>query len=141
MRLILTKTNARATVHRPGYMDYIGVLQLRRRRQTGRRAALPADTSGLHPPPVGHPAGARTRHEYVMRQSGDRPTSHSGKALRHILETLPRDELFQSNEAEGELFRTGMGILGLQERLRSRLFLRRDRYGRYFGAGYVPRDR
>ena len=25
--LILTKTNARATVHRPGYMDYIGVLK------------------------------------------------------------------------------------------------------------------
>src|SRR4029453_9108426 len=65
---------------------------------------------------------------------------HSGKALRHILESLPRDELFQANEEE--LLRTATGILGLQERVRSKLFLRRDRYGRFFSAlVYIPRDR
>src|SRR5688500_15727563 len=75
-----------------------------------------------------------------MRESGLRSNSHSGKALKHILETLPRDELFQSNEEE--LFRTGIGILGLQERVRSKLFLRRDRYGRFFSVlVYIPRDR
>src|SRR5207342_2499032 len=66
--------------------------------------------------------------------------SHSGKALRHILETLPRDELFQSSTEE--LTRTCMGILALQERVRTRLFLRRDRYGRFYSAlVYIPRDR
>ena len=75
-----------------------------------------------------------------MRQSGLAPDGHSGKALRHILETLPRDELFQANEEE--LLRTSLGILGLQERIRSKLFLRRDRYGRFFSAlVYIPRDR
>ncbi|HQZ32750.1 MAG TPA: NAD-glutamate dehydrogenase, partial [Arenimonas sp.] len=50
------------------------------------------------------------------------------------------EELFQSSEEE--LFRTGMGILGLQERVRSKLFLRRARYGRFFSAlAYIPRDR
>jgi hypothetical protein len=58
----------------------------------------------------------RERHEYVMAKSGLAVRSHSGKALRHILESLPRDELFQSGEEE--LFRTAMGILGLQERIR-----------------------
>ncbi|WP_411027968.1 hypothetical protein, partial [Salmonella sp. s54234] len=62
----------------------------------------------------------RQRHNHVMEQSGLAPDSHSGKALRHILETLPRDELFQANEQE--LLATAMGILGLQERVRSRLF-------------------
>ncbi|MEP6908756.1 MAG: NAD-glutamate dehydrogenase domain-containing protein, partial [Pseudoxanthomonas sp.] len=77
---------------------------------------------------------------HVMRQSGPLPNSHSGKALRHILETLPREELFQSNE--DELSRTSLGILGLQERVRSKLFLRRDRYGRFFSAlVYIPRER
>ena len=34
------------------------------------------------------------------------------------------------------------GILGLQERVRSKLFLRRDRYGRFFSVlVYIPRDR
>src|SRR3970040_2349611 len=75
-----------------------------------------------------------------MDHSGLAPDSHSGKALRHILETLPRDELFQSSEEE--LLRTATGILGLQERVRSKLFLRRDRYGRFFsGLVYTPRDR
>jgi glutamate dehydrogenase len=53
-----------------------------------------------------------------MAASGLGETSHSGKALRHILETLPRDELFQSSIEE--LTRTSMGILGLHERARTR---------------------
>src|SRR5690606_16744460 len=82
----------------------------------------------------------RERHEHVMRSSGLNPHGHSGKALRHILESLPRDELFQSSEEE--LLRTATGILGLQERVRSQLFLRRDRYGRFWSAlVYIPRDR
>ena len=72
-----------------------------------------------------------------MRSRACAPNSHSGKALRHILETLPRDELFQSSGEE--LFAHRTGILGLQERVRSKLFLRRDRYGRFFsGAGLHP---
>src|SRR3546814_785267 len=82
----------------------------------------------------------RERFEHVMRESGLKPDSHSGKALKHILETLPRDELFQSSE--DELLKLATGILGLQERVRSKLFLRRDRYGRFYSAlVYLPRDR
>ncbi len=139
--LILTKTNARSTVHRPGYMDYIGVLSFDAKgKPVAEQRFLGLYTSSAyHRRPWEIPV-VRDRHEYVMRRSGLNPTSHSGKALRHILETLPRDELFQSSEEE--LFQTGMGILGLQERVRSRLFLRRDRFGRYFSAlVYIPRDR
>src|SRR5690606_28176694 len=82
----------------------------------------------------------RERFEYVMRESGLKPNSHSGKALKHILETLPRDELFQSSE--DELLKLATGILGLQERVRSKLFLRPDRYGSFYSAlVYLPRDR
>lgn len=82
----------------------------------------------------------RQRYEYVMSKSGLTPSSHSGKALRHILETLPREELFQSNQ--DELYRTAIGILGLQERVRSRMFLRRDKYSRFISAlVYIPRER
>ncbi len=139
--LILTKTNARATVHRQGYMDYIGVLSFDKNgKPVAEQRFLGLYTSSAyHRRPWEIPL-VRERHEYVMRKSGLSPTSHSGKALRHILEALPRDELFQSGEEE--LFRTGLGILGLQERVRSKLFLRRDRYGRYFSAlVYVPRER
>ena len=139
--LILTKTNARATVHRPGYMDYIGVLSFDAKGKPIREERFLGlyTSSAYNRRPWDIPL-VRQRHDYVMKQSGLEPDSHSGKALRHILETLPRDELFQSSEAE--LLRTATGILGLQERVRSKLFLRRDRYGRYFSVlAYIPRDR
>jgi glutamate dehydrogenase len=139
--LILTKTNARATVHRPGYMDYIGVLGFDAKgAPVSEQRFLGLYTSSAYNRRPWDIPLVRQRHEHVMRTSGLDPSSHSGKALRHILETLPRDELFQSSE--DELYRTAMGILGLQERVRSRLFVRRDRYGRYFSAlVYIPRDR
>ena len=139
--LILTKTNARATVHRPGYMDYIGVLSFDDKGRPVREDRFLGlyTSSAYNRRPWDIPL-VRQRHNYVMEQSGLAPDSHSGKALRHIIETLPRDELFQSNEEE--LLRTSTGILGLQERVRSKLFLRRDRYGRFFsGLVYIPRDR
>ncbi|MFC7301926.1 NAD-glutamate dehydrogenase [Cognatiluteimonas weifangensis] len=139
--LILTKTNARATVHRPGYMDYIGVLKFDAKGMpVAEQRFLGLYTSSAYSRRPWEIPLVRERHEYVMRQSGLAPTGHSGKALRHILETLPRDELFQSTEEE--LLRTATGILGLQERVHSKLFLRRDRYGRFWSAlVYIPRDR
>jgi len=139
--LILTKTNARATVHRPGYMDYIGVLLFDQDgKATREQRFLGLFTSSAYNRRPWEIPLVRKRHESVMTASGLAPNSHSGKALRHILETLPREELFQSSTEE--LQRTAMGILGLQERARTRLFLRRDRYGRFFSAlVYIPRDR
>ncbi len=139
--LILTKTNSRATVHRPGYMDYIGVLSFDAKgKPVHEERFLGLYTSSAYNRRPWDIPLVRQRHNYVMQQSGLKPDSHSGKALRHILESLPRDELFQSSEEE--LLRTATGILGLQERVRSKLFLRRDRYGRFFSVlVYIPRDR
>jgi glutamate dehydrogenase len=139
--LILTKTNARSSVHRPGYMDYIGVLVF---DETGRAVAehrfLGLYTSSAYASRPWTIPLVRQRYEHVMRASGLAPNSHSGKSLRHILESLPRDELFQAGE--DELYQTALGILALQERARARLFLRRDRYGRFYSALiYIPRDR
>ena len=139
--LILTKTNARASVHRPGYMDYIGILSFDEQgRSVSEQRFLGLYTSSAYNRRPWEIPLVRERHEYVMQKSGLSPSGHSGKALRHILETLPREELFQSSDEE--LYRTAMGILGLQERVRSKLFLRRDRYGRFYSAlVYIPRER
>ena len=139
--LILTKTNARSSVHRPGNMDYIGVLEFDAKgNPVAEQRFIGLYTSSAYNRRPWEIPLVRERHEHVMRQSGLSPNSHSGKALRHILETLPREELFQSSEEE--LSRTSLGILGLQERVRSKLFLRRDRYGRFFSAlVYIPRER
>ena len=139
--LILTKTNARSSVHRPGYMDYIGILSFDEQgRSVSEQRFLGLYTSSAYNRRPWEIPLVRERYEHVMSESGLKPTGHSGKALKHILETLPRDELFQSSA--GELFRLGTGVLGLQERVRSKLFLRRDRYGRFYSVlVYIPRDR
>jgi glutamate dehydrogenase len=139
--LVLTKTNARSTVHRPGYMDYIGVLVFDENGRAIREERFLGlyTSSAYNRRPWDIPI-VRQRHEAVMQASGFTDDSHSGKALRHILETLPRDELFHANAEE--LTQTSMGILSLQERIRPKLFLRREPFGRFYSClVYIPRDR
>ncbi|HHW4683135.1 MAG TPA: NAD-glutamate dehydrogenase, partial [Xylella sp.] len=138
--LILTKTNARSPVHRTGHMDYIGVLEFDAEGYIiGERRFLGLFTSSAYYCRPSEIPFVRQRYAYVMSRSGLTSDSHNGKALCHILETLPREELFQSDDEE--LYRTAMGILGLQDRVRSRLFLRRDKYKRFISAlVFIPRE-
>ncbi|HST45397.1 MAG TPA: NAD-glutamate dehydrogenase, partial [Luteimonas sp.] len=113
--LILTKTNARSSVHRPGYMDYIGVLGYDAAgTPVAEHRFLGLYTSSAYNRRPWDIPLVRQRYAHVMEASGLEPNGHSGKALKHILETLPRDELFQSSSEE--LHQLASGILGLQER-------------------------
>ncbi|HKE99625.1 MAG TPA: NAD-glutamate dehydrogenase [Actinomycetes bacterium] len=139
--LVLTKANSRSTVHRPSYLDYVGV---RRFDQDGAVVGeyrfLGLYTSVVyHHSPRGIPL-LRQRIRRVLDRAGFPPSSHNEKALLDVLETYPRDELIQT--ASDELFDIAMGILHLKERQRVRLFVRQDPYGRYLSClVFVPRDR
>ena len=139
--IILTKTNARSHVHRPGNMDYLSVLSFDGSgHPIGEERFLGLFTSSAYMTPPREVPLVRRNVEYVMARSGLKRDSHSGKALRNILETLPRDELFQCSKEE--LFEIAIAVLDLRERARTRLFVRRDRYGRFLSVlAYVPRDR
>ncbi|MFC3651029.1 NAD-glutamate dehydrogenase [Dyella humi] len=139
--IILTKTNARSHVHRAGNMDYVGVLKFDADgTPVSEQRFLGLFTSNAYMTRPQEVPLVRQRVEAVMVRSGLKRDAYSGKALRHILETLPPEELFQSTE--DELFATAMGILELQQRARTRLFVRRDRYGRFFNClVFVPRER
>ncbi len=76
----------------------------------------------------------------MVAASGFSPTGHSGKALIAILEGFPRDELFQIDA--DTLENMAQGILRLEERPRTRLFVRRDKFDRFVSAFvFIPRDR
>jgi glutamate dehydrogenase len=78
--------------------------------------------------------------EQMMARAGFESGEHNGRALRHILEKYPRDELFQITD--DKLYRTCMDILKLQERPRIALFVRPDIFGRTVSCLiYIPRDR
>ncbi|MEE4638950.1 MAG: NAD-glutamate dehydrogenase domain-containing protein [Wenzhouxiangella sp.] len=139
--IIITKTNAKSTVHRGGYMDYISVLDFNDVGEvTGEKRLIGLFTSGAYIRRCHDTPLIRRKVEEVMQASGLNASSHAGKALVHILETLPRDELFQASA--DELLDLGIGILDLQERSQTRLFIRRERFGRFFSClAFIPRDR
>lgn len=139
--LIITKTNARSTVHRVGYMDYIGILAFDEDGNVlGERRILGLFTSNAYNRSVADTPLVRDKARNVLSRSGLRPGSHAWKSLVHILETLPRDELFQAHT--DDLYDLSIGILNLQERHRTRLFIRRDRFGRFYSCMvFIPRDR
>src|SRR3990167_11117483 len=138
--LIISKTNTKSSVHRPAYIDYIGVKRFDKEGHAiGERRILGLYTSAAyHSNPKQIPF-LRHKVAKVIEKSGLLPKSHAGKTLLNILETLPRDDLFQANTDELTLI--AMGILQLQERLRIRLFGRWDIYRRFVSLiVYVPRE-
>ena len=95
-------------------------------------------------PPIRAPARTipylRRKIDSIIRRAGFDPSSHSGKALVNVLETYPRDELFQIDE--DTLYQFALAILQLDERPRVRVLPRRDRFDRFVSVlVYVPRDR
>ena len=138
--LIITKSQRRATVHRPVRMDAIGVKLFGPRGDVvGIRVFLGLFTSLAYSRPASAIPFLRLKIASVLARSGLDPRSHDGKALAHILETYPRDELFQISESE--LYDIAIGILGLQERQRVALFTRRDPFNRFISCLiYVPRE-
>ncbi len=139
--LNLTKASERATVHRAAYLDYVGVQRFDGDgRVVGERRFLGLYThSAYHASPASIPI-LRRKVAAVLARAAFPAGSHNEKALIEILETYPRDELFQISV--DELFEIAIGILHLGERQRVRLFLRRDAFGRFLSClVYVPRDR
>lgn len=137
----VSKTNRLSTVHRSVPMDCIAVKTYDDEGQViGERLFLGLFTSVTYSRSVGDVPYLRVRVDEVIRQSGFIEGSHNRKALRHILEKYPRDELFQIESSD--LLKTCLNIIRLQERQRIALFMRRDPFGRYISClVYVPRDR
>ncbi|HKI65003.1 MAG TPA: NAD-glutamate dehydrogenase, partial [Burkholderiales bacterium] len=128
--LVLSKANARATVHRPGYLDYVGVKRFDAEgRVSGERRLLGLYTHTVYTANPGAIPVLRRKVAQVQARAGFLPASHDGKALASILEDYPRDELMQIEP--GELYAHAIAILRLGQRQRTRLLVRRDAYGRF----------
>ena len=139
--LILSKANARSTIHRPSYLDYIGVKAFDDEgRVVGERRFLGLYTTAAYREVPADIPVLRRKVEAVVDRAGFPRGSHDHKALVEVLDTYPRDELFQISV--DELYDVARGILELGERQRVRLFTRTDRYERFVSCiVYLPRDR
>jgi glutamate dehydrogenase len=138
--LIVTKGAARSLVHRRSHMDYIGIKTFDARGVfVGERRFVGLFTSNAYSAQPRTIPLLRRKIEAVMAHAGLSPISHDGKALTHILDTFPRDELFQVSA--DELYEIATGILHMGGLPRLKLFLRFDRFDRFVSAFLLaPRD-
>ena len=138
--LLIMKANRKARVHRPVHMDTIIVKKIDKTgKVTGEHRFVGLFTSVAYNQSPGEIPLLRQKVQRIVAQGGFAPESHDGKALLNILETYPRDELFQASE--DNLLNTSIGILHLQERQKTALFMRPDPFERFVSVIlFVPRD-
>ena len=139
--LILTKTNSLSRVHRPAYIDYVGIKRFDDKGNVvGEDRFIGLFSSSFYNNSAADVPVLKSKINRIMEQCDFAQGTHAYKAVLNILETYPRDELVQARE--GELLEVAMGVLQTQERDMCRLFVRKDVYGRFFSCMvYVPRER
>jgi glutamate dehydrogenase len=139
--LLVTKTNRRSTVRRQAHMDAIVIKRLDRAGHmqgahlfVGLFGAHAYNRSARNIPLI------RRKLEQVLQRADFAPDSHDGRALINVLETFPRDELFQIDAAA--LYDVALAILALRHQHRVAVFVRHDDLDRAISClVFVPRDR
>ena len=139
--LMITKATSRSTVHRPVFMDYIGVKQFSRQGELiGEKRFLGLYNSSAYLTELKNIPLVRRKISQIIQRFSFRKGSHQARTLLFILQTLPRDEVFQS-DVEG-LFNCAQGVMQLQERQHVKVFIRHDVYSHFVSLlVFVPRER
>ncbi len=139
--VLVSKANGRSRVHRAVHLDTVMVKKLDARgAPAGLRIFVGLFTSAVYHQALTNIPLLSRKVDTVIGRTGFQPASHDGMAVRNILESLPRDDLFQYSD--DELLATVLGVLALQGRQRVALFVRRDPFGRFVSCLiYMPRER
>ena len=139
--LIVAKANVKSAVHRRVHMDYIGAkLFDDDGAMIGELRIVGLFASTAYTEPTSTIPFLRRKVASVLARAGYDGESHSGRALKNVLEAYPRDELFQIDR--DTLFEFCIAILQLDERPRVRVLSRPDKFDRYVSIlCFVPRDR
>lgn len=139
--LFLGKAKQISKVHRSTHYDFVLIKELNSKNEVvaehkffGLFGSAAYTTRPTSIPMV------RSKVKNIIARANVSISSHGGKKLLHILETLPRDDLFQATE--DELYHWSLGIYFLQERQRVKLFVRADPFNKFFSClVFVPRDK
>jgi len=139
--VVVIKANAKSTVHRRVHMDAIAVkLHDAERRVTGQIVFAGLFTASAFNLPVHDVPILRRTVKKVLQRSRHPAESHSGRALLNVLETFPREELFQISPER--LSTVSEEILKTELAPRPRVLVRRDEFRRFVTVlVYVPREK
>jgi glutamate dehydrogenase len=130
----------RSHIHRAVYPDYVVVKRFDESGQVcGEARFLGLFTYSVYTLTPTQIPLVRQKVARIIELSGLDPDSHDGKNLRRVIESYPRDELFQTPLEE--LYTNVVGVANINERHVVRLFMRKDPFGKFVTSlVYVPRD-
>jgi glutamate dehydrogenase len=104
--LMVSKANREATVHRRARMDYVGVKKLDEAgRVVGEWRFLGLFTTQAHAQSPAEIPILRHRLQHILDAASARPGSHDYKEIVSIVQSMPKDELFQASpdDLKGEV--------------------------------------
>jgi len=138
--ILVAKANSKSLIHRRTYQDYIGVkIYDPDGKVIGEDRFVGLFTSDAYNRPASDIPLLREKVRQVIARAPFFAGGHNEKALLNILETYPRDELFQADI--NTIRESAIQILRLYKRPRVKLIMRRDRFDRFISAFvFVPRD-
>ncbi|WP_299975185.1 NAD-glutamate dehydrogenase [uncultured Pseudoteredinibacter sp.] len=135
-----SKSSMRSRVHRNAYSDYVVVKRFDEDGHAcGESRFIGLFTSEVYTQSPTQIPLIRQKIAEIVDGSGLLPGSHSFRMFNLVIESMPRDELFQSTIVD--LSETVTGVAHINERRMVRLFMRQDAYGKFVSClVYVPRD-
>ncbi len=138
--LSFAKSSMRSKVHRPAYYDYVLVKEFDRSgRVTHMHRFLGLYTSSVYFREALAIPLLRKKVSRALEKSGFIPNGHNMKDLLQVINTFPRDELFQISSSQ--LLETAVAITRIRDTGSSRIFIRKDFYGRFVSClVYIPRE-
>ncbi len=139
--LVIIKSRTQSVVHRRAWIDVVVVKRYDAEgRVIGGLCVAGLFTSTAYTESVSAIPILRRKAANVLARAGFVAESHSGRALAKVLETFPRDDLFQIDPTT--LYHFALAILQLDEHPRVRVLAWRDRFERFVSVlVFVPRDR
>lgn len=138
--LILSKTNNVSTIYHPVYTDSIVIKCYDDSGKViGGHRFIGLYASNLYNDNLLHIPLLREKIEKLLNKFGYPRNDYNSRALFHVLETMPRDDLLYGEI--DELYDIATGIFKLNGRRVTRLFVYEELYGRYLSClVYMPRD-
>ncbi|HCI77074.1 MULTISPECIES: NAD-glutamate dehydrogenase [unclassified Psychrobacter] len=139
--LMLSKSSRVSPVHRPVYMDFLGIHKFDDNgKLVGEYRFIGLLTSQAYQLTVQQIPLLREKANKIMAMAELPRDGHAHHKMMHVINTLPRDDLFQASVEE--LYPIVSGISQLQDKKSLRLFSRIDHYQRFVSClVYIPRDK
>lgn len=139
--LTIAKISKKSTVHRYVPMDTVAIKTYDNKGNIiGEKLFIGLFTSVTYSRSIQDIPYLRHKVNTVIEQSGYGFNSHNYRALMHILEKYPRDELFQIDPHTLKDY--ALSIMALHEQPKIALYTREDPFKRYISClVYVPREK